>query len=87
MTRKIAVAIAATALAAGASTLMGGTAFANGHGDNNTGGAGGAGGKSEINCWLPIAVGGVATAKGGDAAQCNNFGANGGDGGAGQAKY
>ena len=88
MTRKFgqraAVAIAATALAAGASAIFGGVAFANGHGKHdNVGGAGGAGGDAEAACLIPIGVSAGVVGKGGDVAQCNAAGGAGGAGGTG----
>jgi hypothetical protein len=81
MIRKIgqraAVAVAATALAAGGSVLFGATAFAHGggqHGSNHyDGGSGGKGGTSQAWCLIPIA-GGLGILGNGSAdgnSQCN----------------
>jgi hypothetical protein len=78
------VAVAATALAAGASALFGGSALAGSHGEhNNSGGDGGNGGKSNVNCVLPIGVSAGIIGQGGDNSQCQATGGGAGDGGTG----
>lgn len=96
--RQAAVAVAATALAVGTSTLFGGVALAAGHNhhsndhngptydagsDNNYGGRGGAGGGGRSNCLIPLGVSAGVIGQGGDDSQCNAAGGNGAAGGAG----
>lgn len=74
----------AAALAASASALFGGTAFAGGHGQHNDiGGSGGDGGKANANCAVPIGVSAGVVGQGDDVSQCNATGGDGGHGGTG----
>ncbi|HEX4252855.1 MAG TPA: hypothetical protein VH008_33645 [Pseudonocardia sp.] len=78
------VALAAAALATGASALFGGTAFAGSHGThNNSGGAGGSGGDANANCLIPVGVTAGIVGQGGDNTQCNATGGGAGNGGTG----
>jgi len=78
------VAVAAAALAVGASALLGGTAFAGSHGEhNNSGGAGGSGGTANSNCLIPIGVSAGVIGQGGPISQCDATSGGGGDGGTG----
>jgi hypothetical protein len=76
------VAFAVASLAGGASALFGGTALAGVH-DNDTGGAGGAAGKVQSNCVLPInLLSNIGIlGYGGDSSQCSTVGGTGGNGG------
>ncbi|HEY2205946.1 MAG TPA: hypothetical protein VGH99_15850 [Pseudonocardia sp.] len=82
--RRTSVAVAAAALATGASSLFGGVALATGHGHHNhEGGDGGDGGKTNANCLVPIGVSAGVVGQGDDASQCNATGGAGADGGTG----
>jgi len=96
--RQAAVAVSATALAVGTSTLFGGVALAAGHNhhshdhngptydagsENDYGGRGGAGGMGRSNCLLPLGVSAGVIGQGGEDSQCNAGGGNAGAGGSG----
>jgi hypothetical protein len=81
---KTAVAAAVLTLGATGSALFGGTAFAGSHGTGVvTGGSGGDGGKTYVNCVLPIGLSLGIIGQGGDNSQCNATGGAGGGGGTG----
>jgi len=73
---KVLVAAAAAAIAACASAMFGGTAFAGddhgwaGWGENNVGGASGNGGNGTTKCGVPVDVTAGAIGQGGDVSQC-----------------
>jgi len=82
--RKAVVAFAIVALGAAGPALIGGTAFAGGHGHHDsTGGDGGGGGDANANCLIPIGVSVGVLGQGDDVSQCNAVGGDGGDGGDG----
>jgi hypothetical protein len=87
VTRKFtrtAAATAVLALSAASSALFGGVALAGSHGEgDNTGGGGGNGGKTNVNCVLPIGLSLGIIGQGGDNSQCNATGGGAGDGGTG----
>jgi hypothetical protein len=80
------VAFAVASLAGGASALFGGTALAGVH-DNDTGGDGGAAGKVQSNCVLPIGANIGILGFGGENTGCSTTGGNGGAGGVGDSDY
>jgi hypothetical protein len=85
LTKRVGVAVTAAALAASVSALFGGVAFAHGgHSKSNfSGGNGGAGGTTAVNCPLPIVLDlGIASQVGGNE-QCRTTGSTAGAGGAG----
>jgi len=88
MKRRLAVAVATTALAASATAMFGGVAVAGGSGHNhdevnNTGGTGGAS-EAEANCLIPIGVYGSDKQS---VEQCTANSAGGEGGGAGNTSY
>ena len=92
MKRRLAVAVATTALAASATAMFGGVAVAGGSGHNhdevnNTGGTGGAS-EAEANCLIPIGLAlGVYGSDKQSVEQCTANSAGGEGGGAGNTSY
>jgi hypothetical protein len=83
--RKYGQRAAVAAVAVALSTVgFAGTAFAWGHNDvDGVGGNGGSGGPSNANCGVPVAITAGVIGQGGDVAQCNSAGGNGGNAGDG----
>jgi hypothetical protein len=72
------------AFAAAGAMAFGGTALADGNNDrNHVGGPGGPGGEANANCLIPIGLSIGLLGQGGDVAQCNAAGGQGGAGGTG----
>jgi hypothetical protein len=85
LTKRVGVAVTAAALAASVSALFGGVAFANGgHNESNySGGNGGAGGTTAVNCPIPIVLDLAVGSQAGGNDQCNTSGSVAGSGGPG----